>query len=178
MTILTAIGTFIISKVLDLVNWFTNDGQRSFTEWFAAMIWWIANVAKNVFNGVLGTIENFINYAINGLNKLIQASNSVNPLFQIPTLSPVAIPKFANGGLVTGPAGVDNVPAMLTAGEIVLNAAQQQNVWRQLEGKWTTLIVEVKNNNFYWDDENFAQKIGKTIMEDFKLHTAFPSFSS
>lgn len=84
---------------------------------------------------MIGTIEKFINYAINGLNQLIQASNKVNPLFQISTVSPIAIPRFAHGGLVegfsgvvSGPAGVDNVPAMLSAGEIVLNAAQQQNV--------------------------------------------------
>lgn len=186
ITILTAIWTFIIEKVLNLVNWFTNDWQRSFTEWFAAMIWWIANVAKNVFNGVIGTIESFINSAINGLNQLIRASNSVNPLFQIPTLSPVAIPRFAHGGLVwmseggvvSGAGWIDKVPAMLSAGEIVLNAAQQQNVGRQIQGGWTTIQVFVEWNNFYWDDENFAQKIGKTIIEDFKLHTAFPSFSS
>lgn len=35
---------------------------------------------------------------------------------------------YAEGGLVKGPGGVDNVPAWLTAGEIVLNHAQQQNV--------------------------------------------------
>ncbi|MEZ6056550.1 MAG: hypothetical protein R3C01_07585 [Planctomycetaceae bacterium] len=29
--------------------------------------------------------------------------------------------KFAQGGLVTGPSGIDRVPAMLTAGEFVLN---------------------------------------------------------
>lgn len=182
MTILTAIWEFIIGKVLDLVNWFTNDGQRSFTEWFTAMLSGIAGVAKNIFNGVLGTIEGFINYAINGLNQLIQASNKVNPLFQIPTVSPVAIPRFAHGGVVdwvvSGPAGIDKVPALLSAGEIVLNAAQQQNVGRQIQGGWTTIQVFVEWNNFYGDDENFAQKIGKTIIDDFKLHTAFPSFSS
>lgn len=182
MTLLTAIWTFIIEKVFDIVNWFTNDGQRSFTQWFAAMLWWITNVAKNVFNGVIGTIESFINYAINGLNQLIKASNKVNPLFQIATVSPIAIPRFAHGGVVdwvvSGPAGIDKVPAMLSAGEIVLNAAQQQNVGRQIQGGWTTIQVFVEWNNFYGDDENFAQKIGKTIIDDFKLHTAFPSFSS
>ncbi len=34
----------------------------------------------------------------------------------------------AIGGAVSGPAGTDTVPAMLTAGEIVLNAGQQQNL--------------------------------------------------
>ena len=35
---------------------------------------------------------------------------------------------YAKGGKVEGPAGIDNVPAWLTAGEIVLNAMQQKNV--------------------------------------------------
>lgn len=35
------------------------------------------------------------------------------------------IPHFAAGGTVTGPGGTDNVPAMLTAGEVVLNKKQQ-----------------------------------------------------
>lgn len=35
------------------------------------------------------------------------------------------IPHFATGGTVSGPGGTDNVPAMLTAGEVVLNKKQQ-----------------------------------------------------
>ena len=35
------------------------------------------------------------------------------------------IPHFATGGKVSGPGGTDNVPAMLTAGEVVLNKKQQ-----------------------------------------------------
>lgn len=38
-----------------------------------------------------------------------------------------------DGGVVTGAGGLDKVPAMLSAGEVVLNAAQQQNVARGLE---------------------------------------------
>lgn len=35
---------------------------------------------------------------------------------------------YAEGGLVKGPGGIDNVPAWLSDGEIVLNAMQQKNV--------------------------------------------------
>lgn len=35
------------------------------------------------------------------------------------------VPHFAYGGTVSGPGGTDNVPAMLTAGEVVLNKKQQ-----------------------------------------------------
>lgn len=48
-------------------------------------------------------------------------------------VSRVSIPKFAHGGLVQGPGGLDNIPAMLTAGEVVLNASQQGNVARAIE---------------------------------------------
>jgi len=41
--------------------------------------------------------------------------------------------QFATGGMVTGPQGIDRVPAMLTAGELVLNKSQQQNLAGQLQ---------------------------------------------
>jgi len=186
IAILTSVGTFIVDKILDLINWFTNDGQKTFTQAFHDMISWIGNIAKTILNGVIGTFESFINSAIDWINKLIKASNSVNPLFKIPTVSPISLPRFAHGwmvwmldgGVVTGAGGLDKVPAMLSAGEVVLNAAQQQNVARGLEGNgWMTVEIHVAWNNFYWDDANFAQKIGKSIMEEFKLHTSVQSFS-
>ena len=36
--------------------------------------------------------------------------------------------KFAEGGIVPGTGNTDSVPAMLTPGEVILNAAQQQNL--------------------------------------------------
>lgn len=39
----------------------------------------------------------------------------------VTTPSGSGVQKFAQGGLVTGPAGMDRIPAMLTAGEFVLN---------------------------------------------------------
>lgn len=92
-------------------------------------------------------------------------------------VSTVSIPRFAHGGLVEGPNGLDKVPAMLTAGEVVLNAAQQNNVARAIEGGTQkggiTLILE--NNNFYGDDDSFAQKIGDTVIDIFKNHYALQS---
>ena len=41
---------------------------------------------------------------------------------------------YATGGVVEGPSGVDKVPAMLTAGEVVLNHAQQNALASELEG--------------------------------------------
>ena len=43
------------------------------------------------------------------------------------------IPQFANGGIVQGdPSKGDSVPAMLTAGELILNQAQQDNLANQM----------------------------------------------
>ena len=131
-----------------------------------------------------------MNWIIDKINSVIQAANKVAAMgagaIWINIVKIPELPRFAHGGLVemseggvvSGAGWIDKVPALLSAGEIVLNAAQQQNVGRQIQGGWTTIQVFVEWNNFYGDDENFAQKIGKTIIDDFKLHTAFPSFSS
>lgn len=186
MKILTEIGVFVIEKILELVNWFTNDGKISFTEGFSNMISGIGNVAKSVFNGVMGTIENFLNYAVNAINQLINASNLVNPLFQIPTVQPIKIPRLAHGGMIgfagTGvvewPGGIDKVPAMLSAGEVVLNAAQQGNVASQLQGSGNgvTIVVQVEGNNFYGDDDDYFQKVWDKVIDIFKQHTGLNSF--
>lgn len=83
---------------------------------------------------------------------------------------------MAEGGVVSGPAGVDKVPAMLSAGEVVLNAAQQQNVGRKLQGSGTVVQIIVKDNVVYGDDKQYFQKVGDSIVENFKMHAAFQSF--
>lgn len=93
----------------------------------------VTGAAKSIFNATIGLIEGFINRAIDGINSLIRAVNKVSPM-QIGEIGPVAIGRFAHGGLVEGPGGLDKVPAMLTAGEVVLNAAQQNNVARAIDG--------------------------------------------
>lgn len=51
------------------------------------------------------------------------------------------IQRFANGGQVLNfrPMGTDTVPAMLTPGEVILNAAQQRNVARAVRGGGTVV---------------------------------------
>jgi len=50
---------------------------------------------------------------------------------------------------------------MLSAGEVVLNAAQQGNVASQLQGSGNgvTIVVQVEGNNFYGDDDDYFQKV-------------------
>jgi hypothetical protein len=45
----------------------------------------------------------------------------VGPAAPASPAGPILPPKYAAGGLVTGPPGLDQVPALLTAGEFVLN---------------------------------------------------------
>lgn len=190
-----------ISSVWWSIKWFVSDGMTYISETFKTLsapikeawssLWeWLSSSVVAVWWTVKETIRSSMNWIIDKINAVIQMANQVAAMgasaIGINIVRIPELPRFAHGGLVgmsdggvvSGAGWIDKVPALLSAGEIVLNAAQQQNVGRQIQGGWTTVIVEVKNNNFYWDDENFAQKIWKTIMEDFKLHTAFPSFSS
>jgi len=50
----------------------------------------LSGMAKNVFNGVIGIIEGFINKAIRILNKLISAANGL-PGISIPMIAEVSI---------------------------------------------------------------------------------------
>jgi hypothetical protein len=66
----------------------------------------VANMIKGVLNGILGGIENTINGAINAINALIQGANqalTALKLPSIPTVPQVSLPRFAEGGVVSGP---------------------------------------------------------------------------
>lgn len=64
---------------------------------------------------------------------------------------------------------------MLTAGEVVLNAAQQGNLANVIgsreKGGDTYLIIQ--NPSFYGDDKAFAEKVGDQILETLKYHVSF-----
>jgi len=150
----------------------------------------LSTAVVSVWETVKTTIRESMNWIIDKINAVIEMANRVAAMWSkavgINIITIPTLPRFAHGwmvwmldgGVVTGAGGLDKVPAMLSAGEVVLNAAQQQNVARGLEGNgWMTVEIHVAWNNFYWDDANFAQKIGKSIMEEFKLHTSVQSFS-
>lgn len=189
------IKDFIFWTFTSVVDWFVGAGKKLFEGWFTWMLDWLGGIAKNIFNAVVWTIEGFVNKAIWLINKLISAANSVagTVWINIPTVQPISIWRlahggiagewffggraYANGGVVSWPAGIDKVPAMLTAGEVVLNAAQQQNLARQLN--WSnqpSINVTISGNSFFGDDERFVEKIGDKIIENFKMHYAFQSF--
>jgi hypothetical protein len=122
------------------------------------------------------------------LNSLISLANSV-PWVSIESIAPVSFGRLAKGGIawmwffgdaggvVTGAHGIDKVPTMLTAGELVLNRAQQWSIAGQLQtGTQKAPTIVIQGNNFYWTDREFIDKIGETIMQEFKLHAGFASF--
>ena len=85
--------------------------------------------------------------------------------------------RFASGGIATWPGGLDKVPAMLTAWEVVLNAAQQRNLAANLGNWWWQVInINISGNEFNWSGEDFAEKIWDLIMWKFKTMAQFQSF--
>ena len=88
-----------------------------------------------------------------------------------------AIPKFARGGIVTGgPAAGDKVLARVNAGEMILNPAQQSNLFRMLnEGggqaggtgqKGTGITIgfdKVRGSDIYLALKNYMKSTGKKL---------------
>lgn len=163
---------------------------------FTTMIDWFVWISKWIFNGVVGIIEWFVNKAIRMFNKLIQAANSIWAI-SIPLIPEVQLWRlahgwiagewffggetmkaqgYATGGVVKWAGWLDQVPAMLTAWEVVLNAAQQRNVAAWLWGGWPVINVTITWNEFFGSDDEFADKIGDTIMQKFKFMAWFESF--
>ena len=66
----------------------------------------VATMIKGIVNGIIGGIERGINGAINALNSMIRGANAALARLKlptIPTIPAVQLPRFAEGGMVTGP---------------------------------------------------------------------------
>jgi hypothetical protein len=66
----------------------------------------VATMIKGVVNGIIGGIERGINGAISALNRMIAGANAALSrlgLPTIPTLPTATLPRFAEGGVVSGP---------------------------------------------------------------------------
>jgi len=65
-----------------------------------------ANMIKGVVNNIIGGIERGINGAISALNRMIAGANAALSRLRlpgIPTIPTVSLPRFAEGGVVSGP---------------------------------------------------------------------------
>ena len=85
----------------NLVNFIKGIGSK-ITDALAAPFKAVANIVKSVFNNVIGIIERALNVAVNGINNLIKAANSL-PGPDLPTVPQIKLPRFAEGGVVTRP---------------------------------------------------------------------------
>jgi hypothetical protein len=98
---------------IDPVTSFLSDMWRNITGMFSrlaealsAPFVVVATTIRGIVNTIIGGIQSAINGAIGGINELIQQANralAVVRLPQIPQVSPVALPRFAEGGIVTRP---------------------------------------------------------------------------
>lgn len=63
----------------------------------------LGNVIRSVFNGILDAIERGVNGAVNSINTLIRGYNAIPTAPDIPLIPNIAIPRFAEGGVVDRP---------------------------------------------------------------------------
>jgi len=179
----------IFKTAIDVIVQFISSSRDAVSGAFNNMVGGIAWVAKSVLNGAIWVIESFVNRAVAWLNSLITLANAVPgvSISNIPTVSFWRLAKWWFAGewyfwsawwMVNGPAWIDQVPTMLTAGELVLNRAQQGNLANQLNwwNWWQSVTLVIEWNNFYWNDREFASKIWQTLIEELKLHVWIPSF--
>ena len=141
----------------------------------------IKEMIGNIIDGIIETVTSFINSikdAISTVKEFLGLSSdasSVQLNFDPSGLgvaydaegNPI---QFAKGGIVpqyfaNGGVSGDTVPAMLTPGEVILNAAQQKNVANGLQGGTTINI-----NGIFGTDA--AEELGDMIAQKLGLHTA------
>lgn len=179
----------IFTNAINMIVTFISSARDAISGAFNNMVWWIAGVAKNVLNGAIWIIEWFVNRAVAWLNNLIALANAV-PGVSIAPIKTVSFGRltywwiagewffWSDGWKVRWPAWIDKVPTMLTAGELVLNRAQQSNIANQLEwwNWWKAINLVFENNNFYWSDRQMLKNMCDMLVEELKLHTGFASF--
>lgn len=99
----------------------------------------VGGALRNMWNNAIAIMGNLREYGSAIMRKL---GESIRDVLPGPVKGPfrsawngAGLPAFAQGGIVGGPAGNDNVLARVSAGEMVLNKAQQQRMFSYLDGK-------------------------------------------
>lgn len=194
------IKKFFTDSIAFVTSYLWWEGMSLMSQAFTNMMSGVAWIVKGVINDVIWWFEFLVNSAINMVNRLIDALNAVAERSQwlIPTISRiwnVTLPRFAGGGMVdndtikwfwqqfawwwmvTWPQGIDRVPAMLTAWEVVLNAAQQERVAAQLQSRWqgNTFVFNF-SPTVMWTEESYVEELWDKMVSYFKRHTNFESF--
>ena len=156
-----------INSIVQLFNdsvWAVQWAFKWMFDWIASIAQWIFDWVMKVINWFIGWIQNAVNTAINLANKL--------PWVNISTIwwTWTAPKKYATGWIVSGPAGIDKVPALLTAWEMVLTAAQQKNLAWNLQG-WKWNITVVFSPTVYWVEDRYVEEMFDEFIKKFQSHT-------
>lgn len=111
----------------------------------------IGSAFKIVINGILGAIENILNFPIRSINKLIGVINKI-PGIDIGTLSTFNLPRLAKGGIINQPGrGIPVGYGQAIAGErgqegvLPLTDSQQMALLGEAIGKYVRIdnIIDV-----------------------------------
>lgn len=103
----------------DKISGFASDAWNSIKKIFQNVASWfdehiiqpVSNGFKGFINNLLSGVENFVNFFIQGINKIIDAINSISfdlpdflggghVGFDIPTISPLKLPRLAQGAVI------------------------------------------------------------------------------
>ena len=182
---------FISNGATDMVNGVINlftNFKPMVQEAFWNMMWGITDTAKSIFDWIISTIQGFINRVVDSINWLIKKANAVPGV----NMHPIGrvnwgwlahgwvawegtygweAQSFSQGWPVFGQNWLDNVPAMLSAWEVVLNHAQQRTLAANLIGRKEGQSITL---NFAWANvygvEWFMEEFWDGLVKVLKNH--------
>ena len=125
---LTSAKTLAIEKASALKSILVTNAQ--------SMAGIIGNMAKATASAIAGLGP----MALIGAPLVIAGMTALTKMLQGKIMNRKA---FADGGMVEGVGNTDKVPAMLTAGELVLNSAQQDRLADNLQGQGQTINISI-----------------------------------
>lgn len=139
----------------------------------------VGNIANGI-SGIMGGLESLgielpqgMKDVVNGIQGVVSILTGIASVVSaIHTLQMAGIIKFAGGGVVRAASGVvagntysgDQIPAMLNAGEVVLNRAQASNLASILqdgERRGGTQVARVSGEQIYIAMNNYLRRSGR-----------------
>lgn len=134
---------------------------------------YFANLTGSVANAI-PILKEFANAQLSGAVAATASQNAaLGPFGWMSALAAVAsiiaavtnIPKFASGGIVPGPNQGDNVHALLSGGEMILNAGQQSRLFSMINsgGAGGTIDMNLRGDMLFGVLRNHMMKTGKRL---------------
>ena len=167
----------ILNTVIDTV--------KSVIEWFGTAKESISGVWTSLWDGLKSTAEIAVNSIVDTINLLTGGLLSI-PHINIGVTKTITektmkaaessdqakgFIKKAAGGMVPGFGYKDSVPAMLTPGELILNASQQRALASRITNNSPTINISIGNVSTAQpgDETKLIQKVQDAVMQAFKL---------